>query len=111
MHGVGFHDYQPWIINRSWKLIERICAPLTDFFISVSDSTTEKAIAAKIDRREKFKTIYSGMELDWYLNAKLDGNAVRREFGIPEDALVVGKVARLTYQKNHRQANKMPRRK
>lgn len=101
MHGVGFHDYQPWIINRGWKLIERICAPLTDYFISVSDSTTEKAVAAKIDRREKFKTIYSGMELDWYLNAKVDGNAVRREFGIPEDAPVVGKVARLTYQKNH----------
>jgi hypothetical protein len=41
------------------------------------------------------------MELDWFLNAKVDPLAVRREFGIPPDALVVGKVARLVAQKGH----------
>jgi glycosyltransferase involved in cell wall biosynthesis len=76
---------------------------MTDFFISVSDIISEKAIAAGIAPREKFRTIYSGMELDWFLNAKFDAEAVRREFGIPADAPVVGKIARLFPLKGHDQ--------
>src|SRR4051812_17843977 len=36
LHSLVFHDYQPWIINRSWRIIKKICAPITDHFISVS---------------------------------------------------------------------------
>jgi glycosyltransferase involved in cell wall biosynthesis len=43
------------------------------------------------------------MELDWYLKAEVDPQAVRREFGIPAEALVVGKVARLFPLKGHDQ--------
>ncbi|HVF30664.1 MAG TPA: glycosyltransferase family 4 protein, partial [Pyrinomonadaceae bacterium] len=50
---------------------------------------------------EKFTTIYSGMELDWFLNAKFDSAKVRDEFGIPRDAPVVGKIARLFSLKGH----------
>ncbi|HEX8184973.1 MAG TPA: glycosyltransferase family 4 protein, partial [Blastocatellia bacterium] len=56
-----------------------------------------------IDRPEKFTTIYSGMELDWFLKAQVDPAAARREFGIPEDAPVVGKIARLFPLKGHDQ--------
>jgi glycosyltransferase involved in cell wall biosynthesis len=84
-------------------LVKKICAPLTDHFISVSDIISQKAIDAGIARPEKFKTVYSGMELDWFLNADVDPLAVRREFGIPEDALVVGKIARLFSLKGHDQ--------
>jgi glycosyltransferase involved in cell wall biosynthesis len=103
LHSLVFHDYQPWIVNRAWWLTKKICAPITDFFISVSDIISEKAIAAGIAPREKFRTIYSGMELDWFLNAKFDAEKVRREFGIPLDAPVVGKIARLFPLKGHDQ--------
>ncbi|MDQ6788690.1 MAG: glycosyltransferase family 4 protein [Acidobacteriota bacterium] len=103
LHSLVFHDYQPWFINKTWRGIKKMCAPITDFFISVSDIIVQKAIKAGIDKPEKFRTIYSGMELDWYLNAKFDGKAVRREFGIPEDAPVVGKIARLFPLKGHDQ--------
>src|SRR5437867_2494762 len=43
------------------------------------------------------------MELDWFLNAVVDPLAVRREFGIPERAPVVGKIARLFSLKGHDQ--------
>lgn len=101
LHSLVFHDYQPWVVNRTWRLVKKICAPLTHHFISVSQIIVDKAVAAGVDKPEKFTTIYSGMELDWFLNANFDGNAVRREFGIPEDALVVGKVARLFPLKGH----------
>lgn len=103
LHSLVFHDYQPWIINRAWWLAKKICAPVTDFYISVSEIIVKKAIAAGIAPREKFRTIYSGMELDWFLNAKFDAEKVRREFGIPLDAPVVGKIARLFPLKGHDQ--------
>jgi len=100
-HGLTFHDHQPWLVNRMIRLSERICAPLTHHYVSVSDVTTHKALEANIDRADKFTTVYSGMELDWYLNSKADPLAIRKELGIPADAPVVGKIARLAPQKNH----------
>jgi glycosyltransferase involved in cell wall biosynthesis len=103
LHSLVFHEYQPWIINRTWRIIKKLCAPITDHFISVSSIISQKAIAAGIDRPEKFTTIYSGMELDWFLNAEFEPGKVRREFGIPLDAPVVGKIARLFPLKGHDQ--------
>ncbi len=103
LHSLVFHDYQPWFINKSWRGIKKMCAPITDFFISVSEIIVQKAIKAGVDKPEKFRTIYSGMELDWFLNAKFDSRKIRREFGIPEDAPVVGKIARLFPLKGHDQ--------
>ena len=74
---------------------------MTHHYISVSRVISEKAIAAGIDRPEKFTTVYSGMELDWFLNAKIDAGKIRCEFGISEDAPVVGKIARLFPLKGH----------
>ncbi len=101
LHSLVFHDYQPWIINRTWWLAKKICAPVTDFYISVSEIIVRKAVAAGIAEPERFRTIYSGMELDWFLNAKFDANKVKDEFGIPLDAPVVGKIARLFPLKGH----------
>ena len=103
LHSLVFHDHQPWAVNRAWWLVKKICAPVTDFYISVSEVIVQKAIAAGIAEPERFRTIYSGMELDWFLNAKFDAGKVKEEFGIPLDAPVVGKIARLFPLKGHDQ--------
>jgi glycosyltransferase involved in cell wall biosynthesis len=103
LHSLVFHEYQPWIVNRTWWLVKKICAPMTDHFLSVSSIIAQKAVNAGVDKAEKFTTVYSGMELDWFLNSKADGAAVRREFGIPADAPVVGKIARLFPLKGHKE--------
>jgi glycosyltransferase involved in cell wall biosynthesis len=103
LHSLVFHEYQPWLVNRTWRVVKKVCAPVTDHFISVSSIISQKAIAAGIDRPDKFSTIYSGMELDWFLQAQVDGAAIRREFGIPLAAPVVGKIARLFPLKGHDQ--------
>jgi glycosyltransferase involved in cell wall biosynthesis len=43
------------------------------------------------------------MELEWFLEASVDARAIRRDLGIPEHALVVGKIARLFPLKGHEQ--------
>lgn len=103
LHSLVFHDYQPWLVNRLWWALKKLCAPLTDHYISVSSEISKKALASGISRPEKYTTIYSGMELDWFLASRIDAAAVRRELGIPEDAPVVGKIARLFPLKGHEQ--------
>ena len=103
LHSLVFHEYQPWIVNRTWRFIKKTCALVTDYYISVSEVIVEKAIAANIAEPGRFRTIYSGMELDWFLNAKFDADKVKQEFGIPLDAPVVGKIARLFPLKGHDQ--------
>lgn len=101
LHSLVFHDYQPWLVNRMWRLVKKVCAPLTTHFLSVSSIISDKAVAAGIASPDRFTTVYSGMELDWFLNASPDRAAVRAELGIPADALVVGKIARLFALKGH----------
>lgn len=103
LHSLVFHDYQPWLVNRVLRGLKRAFAPLTDHFISVSDVIGRKAISAGIAPAHKFTTVYSGMELDWFLSARPDRARVRAEFAIPPDALVVGKLARLFPLKGHDQ--------
>jgi glycosyltransferase involved in cell wall biosynthesis len=103
LHSLVFHDYQPWLVNRVLRTVKRLCAPLTDHYLSVSQLIAEKAIASRVAGPEKFTTVYSGMELDWFLQAPTDPTTIRRELGIPQDALVVGKIARLFPLKGHEQ--------
>jgi glycosyltransferase involved in cell wall biosynthesis len=103
LHSLVFHDYQPWFVNRLLWTVKRLCAPLTDHYLSVSQRISEKAIASGIAPREKFTTVYSGMELDWFLQTPADSTTVRRQLRIPRDALVVGKIARLFPLKGHEQ--------
>ena len=103
VHALGFHDYQPRVIKHAWWAVEKASSFITDYFISVSSLVAEKAEKAGIASSGKLTTIYSGMELDWFLNAEVDPRAVRRQLGIPEDAPVIGKIARMVPVKNHDQ--------
>ena len=117
IHGLPFHEYQNKWLNRFYVLCERLAGIFTDKIITVAEVMTEKALTAKIAPREKFVTIYSGMELDKFLGREVEvaderkqmevGPGVeaakkRRELGIEEDAPVVGKIARLFHLKGHK---------
>lgn len=103
LHGMVFHDYQPWLINRACWVAQILANPLTDHYVTVSEVVGDKAVESGIGSRESFSTIYTGMELDWFLDAQVDTGAVRQEFGIPEGVPVVGMVARMAPVKNHAQ--------
>jgi glycosyltransferase involved in cell wall biosynthesis len=103
LHSLVFHDYQPWWLNRLLRWVKRSLAPLTHYYISVSRIIAEKSIEAGVGTADRYSTVYSGMELDWFLDARPDAAAVRGELGIPHDALVVGKIARLFDLKGHDQ--------
>jgi glycosyltransferase involved in cell wall biosynthesis len=101
VHGLAFHQYQPWWLNRAVRLVERALVPLTHHYISVSRIVAEQSVAARVGTSAQYSTVYSGMELDWFLDADCDPMAVRHEFGIPPNALVIGKIARMFELKGH----------
>jgi glycosyltransferase involved in cell wall biosynthesis len=69
--------------------------------ISVADAMTDEAVAAGLGPREKFTTIYSGFDVDPFLNPSRDRLDVRRELGFRDEDIIVAKVARLFAFKGH----------
>lgn len=101
LHGMVFNDYQPWIVNRAYWAAQRAIDPFTDHYVSVSTVVSEKAVESGIGDRQDHTTIYSGMELDWFVHATVDQAGARKRWNIPDDALVVGKVARMAPVKGY----------
>ncbi|QDU64851.1 Putative glycosyltransferase EpsD [Planctomycetes bacterium Pan216] len=101
MHGHSFGDYQSALKNWLYIEAERWAGKRTDRFICVADAMTDEALKVGIAPREKFVTIHSGMDVDPFLNPSRDRDEVRASLGIPADADVVAKVARLFELKGH----------
>jgi len=101
IHGLPFHDYERAWVNRFYVALERHAARYTDLIISVADAMTAKAVAAGVAPREKFVTVYSGMNIEPFISGRHDPAAVRSSLGISHDDLVVGVIARISPLKGH----------
>jgi len=101
VHGPPFHEYQNPVANAAFRWAERWAARHTSRFISVSDAMTRKFLQAGVGTPDRFLTIYSGMEVEPFLREDGGRQRVRRELDIPEEAVVVGKIARLFHLKGH----------
>jgi glycosyltransferase involved in cell wall biosynthesis len=101
IHGLPFHPSEHWWKNRLYIWAERWAAKRCHRIITVADAMIDQAVAAGIAPREKFITIPSGMEVEPFLKPPRQPAEVRRELGIPQDAVIVAKVARLFEFKGH----------
>ncbi len=101
IHGASFHRGQSRLQKRVYLALEKWAARRTDRFISVCDAMTDQYVAAGIAPREKFVTIYSGMEVELFLQPPRPPSEVRQELGIGPEHVVIGKVARLFHLKGH----------
>lgn len=102
IHGLPFHPYQSRLANRAYILVEKRAARWSDSIVTVCDAMAKKAAAAGVAPPEKFTTIYSGMEVKTFLDAKATRAHVRERLRVAPDAPVIGKVARLFSLKGHR---------
>ena len=101
IHGASFHYGQNPILHKAYIAAERWAAKRCQRFISVCDSMTDQYVAAKIAPRERFTTIYSGMDVDPFLNPVRSLVDVRTQLGIEPHHIVICKVARLFHLKGH----------
>ncbi len=101
VHGAPFHPYQNVLSRSFFRSCERWAAGKCHRIISVADAMTELMVSNRVAPKEKFTTVYSGMEVEPFLNANHHRNAMRHELGFKEDDVVVGKIARLFHLKGH----------
>ena len=101
IHGLPFHPYQGWLANKLFVWLERGAARWTDQIVTVADAMIEQAVAARVASRSRFRTIYSGMDVDAFLRRDWDVAAIRARLGLTPDDLVVGKIARLASLKGY----------
>ena len=101
VHGAPFHPYQSRGAQAVLRRCERYAARRSDALVSVADAMTALLVAARVAPREKFTTIYSGMEVEPFLQADQHRQRMRQQFGYGEQHVVVGKIARLFHLKGH----------
>ncbi len=101
IHGLPFHPYERWWLNRLYVWLERRAAGWSDKVVSVADAMTEQAVAAGVAEPGKFVTIYSGMDVEAFLRCGGRREEMRQRFGFGPGDFVFGKVARLFDLKGH----------
>ena len=101
VHGAPFHPYQSKIAREFFRRCERWAARHCHRMISVADAMTDLMVEANVAPREKFTTIYSGMDVEPFLQAGEHREEIRRKYGFRNNHVVVGKIARLFHLKGH----------
>lgn len=101
VHGAPFHPYQSALVRQTYRQCETWAAKRCHHLISVADAMTDLLVDASVAPREKFTTIYSGMDVEPFLKADEHRTEVRERFGLKDEHVVIGKIARLFHLKGH----------
>jgi len=100
VHGQAFHPYEkPWK-NYMFKASERWAAKHCHHIFTVAQAMIDQCVQSGIAPAEKYSVVYSGMEINKFLNSKPEPE-LRQQLGIPENVKVIGAVARLFPQKGY----------
>src|SRR5712671_918159 len=98
IHGPSFGPFQGPVANAVFLTAEKIAARTTTHFLCSANAMTRRYLAAGIGRPEMYTRILSGFRIEPFVEARNDLK-VRAEFGLPEDAFVIGKIGRLAQLK------------
>ncbi len=101
VHGAPFHPYQKLVARQLFIRLERWASLRCHHLISVADAMTELMVAARVAPREKFTTIYSGMDVEPFANCQQFAQQARRELQFTDEDIVIGKIARFFHLKGH----------
>jgi glycosyltransferase involved in cell wall biosynthesis len=101
IHGAPFHDQQSFPVRWLYRTLERRAALQCHRLICVAEAMKQLVVANRIAPAEKCVTIYSGMEVTPFSNARRQRGIIRPRLGFSDEHFVVGKVARLFELKGH----------
>ncbi len=99
-HGFYFHDEMPAWKRRLFVSLERFAGRFTDLLFTQSSEDAETAIQERISPAADTLAIGNGVDAGRFDPSLIgDGRAMRRALGIPEEAFVIGIVARQVIEK------------
>lgn len=100
IHGQAFHPFQSALRNRLYITAETIAARRSHRIFAVAQAMIDQCVDAHIAPRDKYRVVYSGMNLQAFMNARPDPE-LRASLGLPAGVPVVGVVARMFAQKGY----------
>lgn len=95
IHGMSFNRTQFWATRLAYRTLERRAACYTDKIVTVADAMIEQAVASGIGLRDQMVTVRSGLEVERFAPNEASRRAVRAAWGVADDEIVVGTIARL----------------
>lgn len=101
-HGHVFRGYFSPAKTRLFLLLERLTARMSDAVITLTEALKrEIADEFHVTRSDRIVVLPLGFDLSPFLSAERRNGAFRREWGVADDALLIGIVGRLVPVKNH----------
>lgn len=101
VHGLPFFKEQNFFLNYVYLNLEKFTCRFTDKIICVSQQLINTSVKAGLGPEEKFVKIYSGIDLTLFKENPDACRSLKRKLHIPEDCLVIGKIARFFFLKGH----------
>jgi glycosyltransferase involved in cell wall biosynthesis len=96
-HGHVLQGYFDPVRTAVYREVERSLARVTTRLVAVSPEVRDELVSLEVAPAEKFSVIRLGIDLDRRIvEADSGGLELRRAFGVPEDAFVVGWIGRMT---------------
>ena len=100
IHGPSLGNFQGALANLVFTAAERYAARITDHFYCSATAKTKLNLSAGIGRPEMFTRIFSGFNLEPFLNATSD-LTLRKSLGLDDNHFVIGKIGRIFRLKGH----------
>lgn len=95
----SINDYSVnWLTKKIYIIIDRLTTPFTDKIIAVAEALAKDLIHISKIKPEKVIAIPNGVDLKEF-DPKIDGEKIRKEFGIPVQSPVVGIIGRMYWEK------------
>jgi len=101
-HAKPYHRFQNRFIRIFYKGIEKFASIFCNKIVSVTHTIVDEMVQDKIAPREKFVVIRSGFNIENFKNFNsADNYNLKNKFGLTDDDIVIGKIARLSVIKGH----------
>lgn len=101
VHGPPFHRYEKAWRNVLYIAAERAAAKRCHAIVCVAEAMRDQFLERSIGRAEQYEIVYSGMEVEPFLDPGVTRSEMRAELGLKDDDLVLGTIARLAELKGH----------
>lgn len=103
IHGFGFTENYPYILKEFYILVERLKCKLSTLIFTQSEEDRSTAIKEGITVQDKILTISNGIDLAKFSkkHTKISKSKIYDEFGIPDNAILLIIVARLSRIKGY----------
>jgi glycosyltransferase involved in cell wall biosynthesis len=101
-HGHVFYGHFGPIRSWAFLQVERRLAQITSWLIGLTATERAEHLDRGVGRRDRFKVIPSGIDVDRFRKARVTGKVIPDWFGCSSAATVVGSIGWLTDIKGHR---------